>query len=81
MCLAFCTLYVERGATPALHLRGVGRRGDNPAKPSLKTDKTIGLARQEGRGNADGRLGNCMLEGKQKGNSLGSADFVVKWFL
>ena len=24
MCLAFCTLYVERGATPALHLRGRG---------------------------------------------------------
>ena len=22
MCLAFCTLYVERGATPALHLKG-----------------------------------------------------------
>ena len=31
MCLAFCTLYVERGATPALHLRGWGdggRRGE-----------------------------------------------------
>ena len=24
MCLAFCTLYVERGATPALHLMGAG---------------------------------------------------------
>ena len=24
MCLAFCTLYVERGATPALHLMGRG---------------------------------------------------------
>ena len=27
MCLAFCTLYVERGATPALHLRGGGGGG------------------------------------------------------
>ena len=27
MCLAFCTLYVERGATPALHLRGGEGRG------------------------------------------------------
>ena len=27
MCLAFCTLYVERGATPALHLKGEGGRG------------------------------------------------------
>ena len=27
MCLAFCTLYVERGATPALHLKGGGEGG------------------------------------------------------
>ena len=27
MCLAFCTLYVERGATPALHLKGGGGGG------------------------------------------------------
>ena len=27
MCLAFCTLYVERGATPALHLKGRGGEG------------------------------------------------------
>ena len=27
MCLAFCTLYVERGATPALHLMGGGLGG------------------------------------------------------
>ena len=27
MCLAFCTLEVERGATPALHLMGGGTHG------------------------------------------------------
>ena len=40
MCLAFCTLYVERGATPALHLMGGGGgggggRGGNENKPNL----------------------------------------------
>ena len=30
MCLAFCTLYVERGATPALHLNVVAELPEIP---------------------------------------------------
>ena len=36
MCLAFCTLYVERGATPALHLKGgeMGGGGGTKKQPN-----------------------------------------------
>ena len=36
MCLAFCTLYVERGATPALHLRGGGGAGGGGGECRLR---------------------------------------------
>ena len=43
MCLAFCTLYVERGATPALHLKGGDGGGGAP-------ESSVGATKEGGQG-------------------------------